>query len=83
MPACLIRDRHQRRLRPPRQMRMRKRRFLPKPPKTSQRMNPTTWTRPRKRQSQSGEPFRSSASAFIESALTSALSQSITRCLRG
>jgi PRTRC genetic system protein E len=35
----------------PRRMRMRKRRFLPKSPKMSQRMNPTTWTRPRKRQS--------------------------------
>ena len=33
----------------PRRMRTRKRRFLPKPTKTSQRMNPTTWMRPPKR----------------------------------
>ena len=51
MPACLIRDRHQRRLPSPHQMRMRMKRFLPKSPKMSQRMNPTTLTRPRKRQS--------------------------------
>ncbi len=51
MPACLIRDRRQRRLPSPHQMWMRMKRFLPKPPKTRQRKNPTTLTRPRKRQS--------------------------------
>ena len=30
-------------------MRMRKKRFLPKPPRTSQRMRVTTWMRPRER----------------------------------
>ena len=51
MPASLTLDRRQRRLPSPHRMRMRMKRFLPKSPKMSQRMNPTTLTRPRKRQS--------------------------------
>jgi hypothetical protein len=51
MPASLTLDRRGSQLPYARRMRARKRRFLPKPTKTSQLMNPTTWKRPRKRQS--------------------------------